>query len=417
MMKGFGDEYLNRLRSSIEIAYKNVLLYRERMKQKIDIQSFEDIQHLPIFSKIDFENKPVSYITGVSRDKLGMSFATSGTRGRPFFVYLTYQDFKDWLIAKACYALKNFIGITDSDVVVNTLGYGLVQAGDEYSFAAMEAGAQVYPVGPGILTPSQESIRIIREREVTTVLATPSYALRLADVASEMNVDLIGLKIKQLVVTGETLTPAARSRIKESWGTEVFDVFGMHEIGVAAVECRFHRGFHILSDYFFPEVVDPETLSPKETGEIGELIVTTLDKLGMPFVRYNTRDLVCVGYKVCPCGVSGLSIEKHHGRSDGMIKVKGKGVYPAYVEQVLLSIPELGSEYQIIVEHRIHGDRILVRAETRRDIRVDEALKKMVAKRMREELGVNLEIEILDYGKLPRIGGWKTKRVVETSVR
>lgn len=100
-----------------------------------------------------------------------------------------------------------------------------------------------------------------------------------------------------------------------------------------------------------------------------------------------------------------------------MIKVKGKGVYPSYIEQVLLSTAELGSEYQIVVEHGIYGDSVAVLAETRRDLLVDESLKRSVAKRMREELGVNLEIKVFNYGQLPRIGGWKTKRIVEVDVR
>lgn len=416
-MASLKDEYLEHLKSSVEYAYKNVPLYRERIDRKIDIQSFKDIQSLPIFNKTDFENKPLSHIIGVSPEKLGISFATSGTRGRPLFVHLTHDDFKNWLIAKACYALTAFIGITDSDVVVNAFGSGLIQAGNEYTFAAMEAGAQVYPVGPGILTPSQETLRILEALDVTTIFATPSYALRLTDVALEMGVDPTGMEIKRFIVTGEALTPAARNRIETSWRTEVLDIFGMSEIGVAAVECRFHSGLHILSDYLFPEVVDPETLSPKELDEVGEFVVTTLGKFGMPFVRYNTRDLVRISQKVCPCGISGLLIAEHRGRSDEMIKVKGKGVYPAHIEQILLSTPELSSEYQIIVEHGIYGGRISVLAETRRNLKADEALKKRVTERMRKELGVNLEIKIYNYGRLPRTSRWKTKRIVETDVR
>ncbi len=411
-------EQLEQLKSMVRFAYKNVQLYKERMGEKeADIQSLEDLRRLPIFSKTNFENQPTSHIIGVSRDKLGIGFATSGTKGRPFFVLLTYEDFKEWLVPKARDALKKYLGITKSDIVVNTFGTGLIQPGNEYTFGAMEAGALVYPVGPGTLTPSRETVRMISDNDVTVVFATPSYALRLADVASEMDVDLHGLKIRRLMVTGEALTPAARSRIEDHWGTKVFNFFGMAEIGVAAVECGHHLGLHFLSDYLFPEIINPKTLSVLKPGEIGELVVTTLGKFGMPFVRYNTRDLVSIGHEVCPCGFSGTSITKHLGRSDGMIKVKGKGVYPAHVEQVLLSTPEIGSEYQIIVEHGTYGDRILVQAETQRGLQVDEALKKKITYKMREELGVNLEIEIFNYGKLSREGGWKAKRIVETDVR
>jgi phenylacetate-CoA ligase len=232
-----------------------------------------------------------------------------------------------------------------------------------------------------------------------------------------MGVDLRGLKIRRLMVTGEPLTPAAKGRIEECWGTEVYNFFGMAEIGVAAVECWLHHSLHFLHDYLYPEILDPKTHSTLKTGEVGELVVTTLSKFGMPFIRYNTRDLVSMSDEACPCGFSGTSITKHLGRSDGMIKVKGKGVYPAYVEQVLLSTPELGSEYQIIVKHGTYGDNIMVQAEVQRGRQADEELKKRIAYKMREELGVNLEIEVSDYGKLSREGGWKAKRIVESDVR
>ncbi len=409
---------LEQLKSIVKFAYENVPLYRERMgEKKAGIQSPEDLRHLPVFSKKDFENQPKPRVIGVSEDKLGVGFATSGTKGRPFFVLLTHEDFKGWLVPKARDALKKFLGITDSDIVVNTFGMGLIQPGTEYTFGAMEAGALVYPVGPGTLTPSRETVRMISDYDVTVVFATPSYALRLADVASEVGVDLHGLKVRRLMVTGEPLTPAAKSRIEDCWGTEVYNFFGMAEIGVAAVECWLHHSLHFLQDYLYPEILDPKTHSTLEPGEVGELVVTTFNKFGLPFVRYNTRDLVSVSEEACPCGFSGTSITSHLGRSDGMIKVKGKGVYPAHIEQVLLSTPELGSEYQIIVKHGTYGDNITVQAEVQRGHQADEELKKKIAYNMREELGVNLEIVISDYGKLSREGGWKAKRIVEADVR
>ena len=312
------SKQLKQLKSTVKFAYENVPLYRERMGEKeADIQSPEDLRRLPVYSKKDFESQPKPRTIGVAQDKLGIGFATSGTKGRPFFVMLTYEDFKKWLVPKARDALKKYLGLTDSDVVVNTFGMGLIQPGTEYTFGAMEAGALVYPVGPGTLTPSKETVHVLGDHDVTVVLATPSYALRLADVASETGVDLRGLKIRRLMVTGEPLTPAAKSRIEDCWGTEVYNFFGMAEIGVAAVECWLHHSLHFLHDYLYPEILDPKTHSTLKTGEVGELVVTTLGKFGMPFVRYNTRDLVSVSDEACPCGFSGTSITKHLGRSSG----------------------------------------------------------------------------------------------------
>ena len=407
------DEYNQRLFASIKYAYENVPFYRDQLKGK-KINSINDFKKLPICSKTCFENKPIRQITGVKPDELSISFATTGTTRNRYMVHLTRTDFYNWLVAKARDALVNFVGLTDSDVVVNTFGFGLVQPGCEYTFAAIEAGAHVYPVGPGTLTPSKETIRIIEQKGITAFFATPYYAMRLADVASEMGVNPADLGVKRFVVTGENLTCAARKRIEESWHTEVFNVFGLAEAGVAGAECRAHKGMHVLSDYLYPELTNLQSLDHDGSTQVGELVLTTIGKFGMPLVRYNTRDLVALIDEKCSCGFSNTSITAHYGRSDGMIKIKGIGIYPSRIEEILLSTPELSSEYQIVIEHGTYFNAISVLAETHRGVEVRETLKETLSRRIKDELGLNLPVKICDYGKLPRSNGWKAQRIVES---
>ena len=407
------EEYNQKLLTSINYAYQNVPFYKDQLgKQKIN--AIKNIENLPICCKTDYENKPLSYITGVKPNELGISFATTGTTKNPFAVHLTGEDFRLWLVSKARDALVNFVGISDSDVIANTFGFGLVQPGCEYTFAAMEAGAHVYPVGPGTLTASKETVRLIGQKEVTTVFATPYYAMRLTDVALEMGVNPADLKVKRFVVTGENLTCAARKRIAQSWAAEVFNVFGMAEVGVVAAECKVHDGLHLLSDYVFPELTNLQALNPDGSIRGGELVLTTIGRRGMPFVRYNTRDLVALTKEKCSCSFSNTTITSHYGRSDGMLKIKGKGIYPSRIEEILLSTPELSSEYQIVLERGTYFDSLSILAETQRDSKIDEKFKETLTRRIKDELGLNLCLKIFDYGKLSRSNGWKAKRIVSS---
>jgi len=405
------DEYNQKLLDSINYAYGNVPFYQDQLKDK-KINSVNDLKSLPICDKTCFENKPISYITAVKPEELGISFSTTGTTKTSYTVHLTRNDFMQWLVAKARDALVKFIGLTDSDIIANTFGFGLVQPGCEYTFGAIEAGAHVYPVGTGTLTSSKETIRIIGQREVTTVFATPYYAMRLTDVALEMGINPADLCVKRFVVTGETLTCAARKRIEESWCAEVFNVFGMAEVGVVGAECKAHKGMHILSDYLYPELTNLQALTPDESIQMGELVLTTIGKLGMPFVRYNTCDLVALTNDKCSCGFSNTSITAHYGRSDGMIKIKGKGVYPSRIEEALLSTPELSSEYKIVIDHGTYFDSITILAETQKGVKVDEMFIETLTRKIKDEVGLNLSLKICDYGKLPRSEGWKAKRIV-----
>jgi phenylacetate-CoA ligase len=402
-------KYNKKLIDSVNYAYENVAFYKKILSGK-KILTFDDFKKLPFCTKKNFEDYPTDLMTGVKSHELGVSFATTGTTTKvPYFVHLTAADFHNWLVPKAKDALTRFIGLDDADIVANTFGLGLIQPGFEYTLAAMEAGAHVYPTGPGMLLPSKKLIELIELRNINTIFATPYYAMRLTETAMEMDIDPSCLGIKRFLLTGEPLTSAARNRIESKWKTETFNVFGMAEVGVVASECKEHKHLHLMTDYLYAEPNIP--YCHKSGLAESELVLTTIGKFGMPLVRYNTSDIVAMNDDTCSCTFQGTSISNYFGRSDGMIKIKGKGVYPAQIEEIILSENDLSSEYQIIIEYGKYFNSITVQAEMQNGIATRDKLAEALSRRIKDDLGLKLTVKIHKFGKLERVEKWKSKRI------
>jgi phenylacetate-CoA ligase len=407
---------LQDLLASVNQAYKDIPFYNNQQKTAKAVTSFADFEKLPIISKSDFEGKPATSITRKNHKKGGISFATTGTTRQRLFIHLEKADFLEWLVPKARDALVNFVGLKKGEAVISTFGWGLTQPGSEYALGAIEAGAHVYPVGPGILTPSKETVKIMAEKKAPTIFATPSYALRLSEVAAENDVDPSSLGIRRFLVTGEMLTHAARKRIEETWKTEVFNVYGMAETGLAGAECKNHSALHLISKYLYAETNPNQSLIPTNS-DTKELVLTTIGKRGMPFIRYNTRDLVTLSYDSCSCGYCGTSITNHFGRSDGMLKIKGRSIYPSHIEEILLSTLEVSSQYQIRIEHGEFFDNLSVVTELAAGIPSRRNIAEKISERIKEELGIKLDVKLCKKDSLPHSEGWKENRIVEIDVR
>jgi phenylacetate-CoA ligase len=407
---------LENLFASVNQAYKDISFYNSCQKSGKKVRSLADFEKLPIVSKINFEGKPATSITRANQKKGGISFATTGTTRQRLFIHLEKADFLEWLVPKAKDALVNFVGLKKGEEVISTFGWGLTQPGCEYALGAIQAGAHVYPVGPGILTPSKETVKIMAKKNGSTIFATPSYALRLSEVAIENELTPSSFGIRRFLVTGEMLTNAARKRIEEAWKTEVFNVYGMAETGLAGAECKNHSALHLLSNYLYPETTPAQILN-SESKDAKELVLTTIGKRGMPFVRYNTSDLVTLSNKPCSCGFCGTSITKYFGRSDGMLKIKGRSIYPAHIEEILLSMPEVSSQYQIRIEHGEFFDTLSVAAELKQGIPNRRKMAERISERIKEELGIKLDVKLCKKDSLPQCEGWKEKRIVEIDVR
>jgi phenylacetate-CoA ligase len=266
--------------------------------------------------------------------------------------------------------------------------------------AASRAGQFCVP-GGGMSSGAR--LRLLLDNEMTVLFCTPTYALRLAEVGREEGIDLARSPVRAVVVAGEPggSIPATRSRIEGAWGARVFDHSGMTEVGPMAVECAANpAGLHVLEDDYLAEVVDPETEEPVAAGQVGELTVTNLGRLGSPLIRYRTGDLVRVDPTPCPCGSPYLRLDGGIlGRADDMIHLRGNNVYPGALEALLRRFPE-------VAEFRVEVDQSAALTALRVEVEPvnggGAGLVERVDRAIRDEFLFRAEVRLVPAGSLPR---------------
>ena len=184
-----------------------------------------------------------------------------------------------------------------------------------------------------------------------------------------------------------------------------------------AVECWEQQGLHLAEDHFYPEIIDPETGEVLPDGEWGELVLTTVDREATPVVRYRTRDITRIIPGECACGRTHKRIDRLHGRTDDMLIIRGVNVFPSQIEDVMKTVPELSSWYQVELTTVDHLDRVTLKVELEQgfdfdEIREIERLQKEVESRMKSALSVGLKVKIVEPKSIPRSEG-KAKRVID----
>ncbi len=241
------------------------------------------------------------------------------------------------------------------------------------------------------------------ENEATVVCCTPTYALRMAEVAAANDIDLRESSVRLLIVAGEPggAIPATRSRIEQSWDAQVIDHWGMTEIGSLGTESVDRSGgMYILETEAIAEIVDPETLQPVATGEIGELLITNLGRAGSPLIRYRTRDLVQAGPDDDPAGRQLLWLNGGIlGRSDDMVTVRGNNVFPSSVEAILREIDDV-AEFRIDVQTVRSMHELTITVEPTSAESGD--LLDRVKAALRQRLGFGCKVGLAEPGSLPR---------------
>jgi phenylacetate-CoA ligase len=252
----------------------------------------------------------------------------------------------------------------------------------------------------------------------TLLVATPSYALRLAEVAREIGVDpKTDLNVKIGLVGSELLTDAMREEMHKYWGDDMLITsnYGMSELmgpGVSG-ECECLDGMHINEDFFLPEIINPETGEVLPEGEWGELVVTSIKREALPLIRYRTRDITRLKYEKCKCGRTTVRMENLSGRSDDMLKVRGVNVFPSQIEEIVLSVDGLGPHYEIVVERDGYSDKLTIRVELARatdSFKELEKIEKDIKGKLRVVLGLDAKIKLESPNTLARFEG-KAKRV------
>ena len=409
---------LERLQSTLYRVGTHVPFYRRKFDAlKVnydDFQSLEDLRRLPFTSKQDLrDNYPYGLFAVPLRDVVRIH-SSSGTTGLATVVGYTRNDIKNWsnLVARILMAA----GVTDEDVIQIAFGYGLFTGGFGLHYGAERLGASVIPISAGN---TKRQIQIMQDFKTTALVCTPSYALIIADTLMEMGINPNGLSLKVGLFGAEPWSEAMRQEINEKLGIIATDNYGLSEVmgpGVAG-ECMECSGLHINEDHFLLEVIDPESMEPVASGEIGELVITTLTKEAFPMIRYRTRDLTRLIPEPCPCGRTFMRMQRIMGRSDDMLIIKGVNVFPVQIEKVLFEIEGTEPHYQIIVDRKNHSDKVTVLVEVVESIFFDEMRKQRVMiehikSRLASELGIAVDVKLVEEKTLERSEG-KSKRVID----
>ena len=334
--------------------------------------------------------------------------SSSGTTGNPIVIFHTRHDLDSWsnLVARSLFAA----GARQSDVFQNICGYGLFTGGLGFQYGAEKLGMLSIPAGAGN---SKRQIKIMMDYGTTVIHTLPSYVPRLVEVFEELKLDpRKDTNLKFLVIGAEPHTEETRQRIQQMMGIKAYNSFGLSEMNGPGVafECEYQDGMHLWEDKYILEIINPETLEPVKDGEIGELVMTTLDREAMPVIRYRTRDLTRILSGNCPCGRTHRRIDRIKGRSDDMFIIKGCNVFPIQIERVLMQTPEIGNNYLIILETIEGSDELIVEVEVKEGAFMDkyeslEKLRKYLVNEIKNEVLVTPRVKLLEPNALPQAEG------------
>lgn len=399
------------LRALIRRLYDNSPYYREKLTAAgitpEDIRTVADLVHVPLTDKGELRNgKPMGLIA-VPEEEVVRIHSSSGTTGKPIIIPYTRKDITDWAEMMArCFTMA---GVTKRDRVQVTPGYGLWTAGIGFQAGVEHIGAMAIPTGAGN---TEKQLEMMLDLQTTVLTATASYGLFLAEEIQRRGLkDRLALRVGLL--GSERWGNKMRQRIEELLGIETFDIYGLTEIygpGIG-LDCRFHEGIHIWTDFLLLEIIDPATGQQLPPGELGELVITTLTKEGMPLLRYRTHDLTCLKVEACPCGSPFPMIDRVLGRTDDMVKIKGVNIFPGQVDHVLHLTPGAGSEYQLILTRDQGKDRLLVKIEFLPGYEGDTVAAEC-RRQIKNRIGILADVEAVPLGDLPR-SEKKTRRVYD----
>ncbi len=410
---------LRRLQDTVARVYANVPFYRTRLNEMgvrpEHIKSLSDVRLLPFTDKqILREHYPFG-LFAIPRDQIARVHASSGTTGKAVVAGYSARDLEHWseLMARSMTAA----GVRRQDLIHVAYGYGLFTGGLGAHGGAEMIGATVVPASGGA---TRRSAQLIRDFGATVLCCTPSFALHLWESGLEVGIDFKHLPLRIGVFGAEPWSEAMRRDIEEKLGIDAMNVYGLSEImgpGVAmeCVDSKF--GLHVWEDHFLAEIIDPITGEVLPEGEIGELVLTTLTKEGMPILRFRTRDLTSLDYTPCRCGRTHTRITRLRGRSDDMLIIRGVNVFPQQIEALLMESGALSPNYQIVVDREANLDTLEVRVEVDKrnfadEIRKLQNLESRLAKNIKEYLGVSAKVRLMEPHSIERSQG-KAIRIVD----
>lgn len=411
------DLQLKKLKETVARCYHNVPYYQKIFKEQgilpEDIRSLDDLKKLPMTRKAALrENYPFKLLACPMRDVVRIH-GSSGTTGKPTMVAYTRHDLDIWSDCVTRVVCAG--GATPDDVAQIAFGYGLFTGALGLHQGLEKLGCAVIPMSAGN---TEKQLMLMQDLGVTVLIATPSYALYLSEVAAQKGI-IGNLKLRIGFFGAEGCTPEMRQKIEENFGIIATDNYGMSELtgpGVSG-ECEYRCGLHIWEDHFIPEIIDPETGEVLPAGSTGELVVTPLFKEALPLLRYRTGDITRLDYSPCACGRTHVRMEKVQGRSDDMMIIKGVNVFPSQIESVLLGVDQVGPHYLLILRRKNFLDTLEVQIELidgnlLEDFRQLQALRSDIRARLKTVLGLDCAVTLVNPNTIERFQG-KAKRVVD----
>jgi len=383
-------------------------VFRERGLTPESFQSIEDLAQIPFTTKEDMRSHyPYGFLT-VPKQELIRLHCSSGTTGNPTVIFHNRHDLDSWanLVARSMFAA----GVRDTDVFQNICGYGLFTGGLGFQYGAERLGALTIPAGAGN---SRRQIKLMQDFGTSVIHAIPSYLPRLHEMFQEMGLHPASDTRLRIILTGaEPHSEETRLRLQDLFQVKVFNSYGLSEMNGPGVafECEEQAGLHLWEDCFLMELINPLTLEPAAPGEIGELVLTTLDRQAMPIIRYRTRDLTQLLPGTCPCGRVHRRIDRITGRSDDMFIIKGCNVFPIQIERVLMRVPQVGTDYLISLDDRNGSDELILQVEVRPewfngDLAFLEKLRSKITHEIHDEILVTPQVQLVEPGTLPRSEG------------
>lgn len=408
-----------RLRETVK-RVQNVPFYAKKLKElgigPEDIKSVADVKHLPFTTKTDMrENYPLG-LMAVPKEKVIRFHGSSGTTGKPTFVAYTKNDLEMWsdMVARFLYSG----GARPGHTAQISFGYGLFTGGFGLHYGLEKIGSSIIPAASGN---TRRQFTLLQDLQPELLVCTPTYALRLIEYMEEEKIQRESLNLKVAFLGSEPWTEEMRLYIEERLQVNTCNNYGLSEVigpGISG-ECVYHTGMHIQEDYFLVECLDPETLEPVPDGQLGELVITALNKEAMPMIRYRTRDLAYIikDDSPCPCGRTTKRMSRIKGRSDDMVIIRGVNVFPSQVEEALLQCKDVTPNFLIVLDRPGSLDRSVVKVEMSPAFFSDkmsemQMLKNKLEETIRSYTGIHFEVDLVQPQTIERFTG-KAARVVD----
>jgi phenylacetate-CoA ligase len=419
-----------RLRNLVKYVYSNIPFYKKKFDEAdlnpSSIRSVDDLRKIPFTFKSDLRDHYPFGLFAVSEDKIARIHCSSGTTGKPTVVGYTKNDID--IFAEVCARSLSASGARPGMKLQNAYGYGLFTGGLGLHYGAEKLGMTVIPVSGGM---TDRQLLLLRDMQAEVMCCTPSYALTIAEEIKKRSIDLSELKLKYMVLGAEPWTETIREEVQNGLNAIATNIYGLSEIigpGVSQEDYEERgTGSHVWEDHFFPEIIDPVSKDPLPEGEFGVLCFTTLTKEATPLLRYWTNDITNLHYDNSSKRTH-IKMGAIRGRADDMLIIRGVNLFPSQIESVINELPEFSPHYQLMVSRKEAMDSVEVHVELNEKIYAEvtdkftsehepeiyQTFRHKLSQKIKDSIGLNMNVIIRNYNTVPRSDGGKLNRVVDS---